>query len=79
VKLDGIWIFFPSKNITMCPINIWYKKNESQYKEKDVDVFVLSLQSTTVTKHNWNKLLLSLELPKHIIQTPDIKSGRRKV
>lgn len=26
-------------------------------------------EQTTLTKHNWSKLLLLLELPKHIIQT----------
>lgn len=37
--------------------------------------FVWSLQSRARSqKHNWNKLLLSLKLPKHTIRTPDIKS-----
>lgn len=30
---------------SLCPINIWYKKNELQYKEIYVNIFVLSLQS----------------------------------
>lgn len=33
--------FFPPPRISLssCPINIWYKKNELQYKEKYVDIF----------------------------------------
>lgn len=66
--------------MSSCPINIWYKKNELQSKEKYVDIFCFKpSEQTTVTKHNWNKLLLSLELPKHTIQTPDSKSEEKKV
>lgn len=35
----------------------------------------MSLKQTTITKHNWNKLLILLEPPKHTIHTPEINSG----
>lgn len=69
----------PFKNVVFSYKYLVQKKNELQSKEKICGHFCFKpSEQTTVTKHNWNKMLLSLELPKHTTQTPGSDSEEQK-